>query len=641
MLDKQGSTPMPSGQAELNAMPAMLLGHADAAAGDENQRLHTLAAYGLTSTPSEADFDNFAAMAADLFRLPICLINLVGERHLTVKGRSGLQVESIPRDGAFCTYTILSDHVFVVPDLAMDKRFTDHPLVTELGFRFYAGAPLISPMGRHRIGTLCLVDRVPHPPLDERGTRLLNGIAALVMDRMELRRAEHRLRFLAHNDPLTGCANRAKLGELIEKAKAAGGPAAMVLLDLDSFKHVNDTLGHAAGDALLVEVGARLAAALAGRGTLGRLGGDEFAALLPGLHDAAAACDLAQALQESLDPPFLVAGREFRVGASAGVAVSPPAEIGHLLASADLALYRAKTEGRRQCRLFDLAMRERYVARRTLEEEVGRAARGGEFELHFQPQVCLGRGTLVGAEALLRWRHPKHGLLPPSAFLDALEAGPMAGTVGDWVIGEGCRQAAAWREQGLELRVGVNLFAEQIRAGKLEGTVRAALDRWALPASALELELTETIALRHDDELLAPLHALHAHGVGVALDDFGTGFASLSMLRRCPLSRLKIDRGFVSELGTAGTLGSGTDRSDVVIVEAVLALGRGLGLGVVAEGVETEAQAAFLAARGCNEAQGYFYGRPAPASRLLAAARKQVRHFRSDQAAAPARRGEG
>jgi predicted signal transduction protein with EAL and GGDEF domain len=259
-------------------------------------------------------------------------------------------------------------------------------------------------------------------------------------------------------------------------------------------------------------------------------------------------------MQESLDPPFLIAGREFRVGASAGVAVAPPAEVGHLLASADLALYRAKSEGRRQCRLFDPAMRERYVARRALEEEVSRAARGGEFELHFQPQISLGRGVLIGAEALLRWRHPKPGLLPPAAFLDALEAGSMAGAVGDWVIEEGCRQAAAWREQGLALRVGVNLFAEQIRAGNLEATVRAALDRWALPASALELELTETIALRHDDELLAPLHALHAHGVGVALDDFGTGFASLSMLRRCPLSRLKIDRGFVSELGTEGPL---------------------------------------------------------------------------------------
>ncbi len=190
----------------------------------------------------------------------------------------------------------------------------------------------------------------------------------------------------------------------------------MVLLDLDSFKHVNDTLGHAAGDTLLIEVGRRLTTALAGRGTLGRLGGDEFAALLPGLGDADAACGLAHALQESLDPPFLIAGREFRVGASAGVAVAPPAEVGHLLASADLALYRAKTEGRRQCRLFDPAMRERYVARRALEEEVSRAARDGEFELHFQPQICLGRGILIGAEALLRWRHPEQGLLPPSAL---------------------------------------------------------------------------------------------------------------------------------------------------------------------------------------------------------------------------------
>ena len=610
----------------MNVISDALLQHcASAASGDEGQRLHTLAAYGLASTPSEADFNSFAAMAADLFRLPISLVNLVGEQHLIVKGRFGLEVESIPREGAFCAYTILSDNVFVVPDLAEDARFASHFLVADMGFRFYAGAPLVSPLNGHRIGTFCLVDRMPRPPLDEREMRLFSGLAALIMDRMELRRAEHRLRYLAHNDPLTGCANRAKLGELTDTAEAAGGPAAMVLLDLDSFKHVNDTLGHAAGDTLLVEVGRRLTAALAGRGTLGRLGGDEFAALLPGLDDADAACDLAHLLQESLDPPFLIAGREFRVGASAGVAVAPPAEVEHLLASADLALYRAKTEGRRRCRLFDPAMRERYVARRALEEEVSRAARDGEFELHFQPQICLGRGVLIGAEALLRWRHPEQGLLPPAAFLDALEAGSMAGAVGDWVIEEGCRQAAAWREQGLDLRIGVNLFAEQIRAGKLEATVRDALERWALPASALELELTETIALRHDDELLAPLHALHAHGVGVALDDFGTGFASLSMLRRCPLSRLKIDRGFVSELGMDGDLGSGSDRSDVVIVEAVLALGRGLGLGVVAEGVETEAQAAFLAAHGCNEAQGYFYGRPAPASRVLADAQGHAR----------------
>ncbi len=637
MLNGKSSVSAAVGKAENGDLPASLLQttSAFAVAEEERQRLRTLAAYGLTDTASEADFDNFASMAADLFRTPIGLINLVGLQHLTVKGRSGTAIESIPRDGAFCTYAILADEVLVVSDLSVDARFTDNPMVTgKAGFRFYAGAPLISPLDGRRIGTLCIADHVPRPSLDERELRLLTGLAALVMDRMELRRAENRLRYLAHNDALTGCANRAKLGELTEAAKAGAEPTAMILLDLDSFKHVNDTLGHAAGDALLVEVGQRLTAALAGRGTLGRLGGDEFAALLPGLGDAALAGDLARALQGSLDPPFLIAGREFRIGASAGVAVAASSGAGHLLASADLALYRAKAEGRRQCRVFDVAMREKYIARRALEEEVGRAARNGEFELYFQPQICLTRGALIGAEALLRWRHPERGLLLPAVFLDALEAGSMAGSVGDWVIAEGCRQAALWHAQGLHLRVGVNLFDEQIRAGKLEDTVQAALERWALPASALELELTETIALRHDDALLAPLHALHALGVGVALDDFGTGFASLSMLRRCPLSRLKIDRGFVSELGAGGVPGSGSDRSDVVIVEAVLALGRGLGLGVVAEGVETETQAAFLAARGCNEAQGFLYGRPTPASHLLAPAPGQRLRFQTGPAAA-------
>lgn len=643
MLDKQHLMLEAGGEpaASVIAAPPRTISAREAAEG-ESQRLRTLDTYGLADTAPETDFDNFASMAADLFRTPISLINLIGMRHLTVKGRSGIDIASIPRDGAFCDYAILSDEALVVPDLSLDARFADSPMVTgEPGFRFYAGAPLVSPLDGHRIGTLCIVDHVPRPALDARELRLLTGLAALVMDRMELRRAENRLRYLAHNDPLTGCANRAKLRELTEAAKAGVEPTAIILLDLDSFKHVNDTLGHAAGDALLVEVGRRLTmtlaswGTLASRGKLGRLGGDEFAALVPGLGDAALACELARALQHSLDPPFLIGGREFRIGASAGVAVADASEAGYLLASADLALYRAKAEGGRQCRVFDIAMRERYIARRALEEEVCQAAHSGEFELHFQPQICLTRGALIGAEALLRWRHPERGVLLPAVFLDALEAGPMAGAVGDWVIEEGCRQAALWRKQGLHLRVGVNLFAEQIRAGKLEDTVRAALERWALPASALELELTETIALRHDDDLLAPLHALHAHGVGVALDDFGTGFASLSMLRRCPLSRLKIDRGFVSELGAGGVLGGGNDRSDVVIVEAVLALGRGLGLGVVAEGVETEMQAAFLAAHGCNEAQGFLYGRPAPASQMLATAPGRPRRFRADPAASP------
>ena len=748
MFDEQTTTLTPDygGASQIASAPPLHAAAAFPLLADEKQRLRALAAYGLADTAPEADFDHFAAMAADLLDLPVGLVNLVGAEHLTVKGRSGLDVESIPRDAAFCAHTILGDDPLVVPDLARDARFSANPLVTEEGgFRFYAGAPLISPLDGHRIGTLCVVDHVARPGLNARETRLLTGLAALVMDRMELRRAENarrdaqarfermaaatpgavvcadrngtithwnqaaerlfgwsateaigqklemivpeemraahgaglarlaaaenqafpgrtvelpalrrdgtvfpaqvtlscwredgapafgasihditirrraedRLRHLAHNDALTGCVNRAKLMELIEAVAAGAEPTAIILLDLDGFKHVNDTLGHAAGDALLVEAVQRLAAALSGQGTLARLGGDEFAVLLPGYGDADAARGVARALQQSFEPPFRVAGREFHVSASAGVAVAAISEIADLLANADLALYQAKAAGDGQCRVFNGAMREEYAARRLLEEQVCRAARNGEFELHYQPQVCLSRNVLVGAEALLRWHHPERGLLPPGVFLDVLDASPMAGVVGDWAIEEGCRQAALWRGRGLNLRVGVNLFAEQLRMGNLEATVKDALARWRLPPAALELELTETIALRHDDGLLAPLHALRERGVGIAFDDFGTGFASLSTLKRCPLSRLKIDRGFISDLGSVGVLGSGPDRGDVAIVEAVLALGRGLGLGVVAEGVETEAQAAFLAARGCSEAQGYLYSRPTPAPLML------------------------
>ncbi|MBI0537771.1 EAL domain-containing protein [Roseomonas sp. KE2513] len=275
------------------------------------------------------------------------------------------------------------------------------------------------------------------------------------------------------------------------------------------------------------------------------------------------------------------------------------------MSNADLALYQGKAAGQGTCRLFEASMRAEYDARRSLEGEVQLAAHRGEFELFYQPQVRLADGALVGAEALLRWQHPKRGLLAPAAFLSALEAGPRAGSVGDWAINEACRQAAAWRERGFPLKIGVNLFSEQLRTGKLEATVSAALCRWQLPGEALELELTEMIALRHDDATLRPLHALRDRGVGIAFDDFGTGFASLATLKRFPLTRLKIDRSFVTDLGA--------DPHDAAIVEAVLALGRGLKLNVVAEGIETAGQEAFLAARNCDEGQGYLYGRPCSA----------------------------
>ena len=733
--DAAGSRP-PAGTGR-SARPA------PARSGDEAGRLRAVAAYGLDDASADAEFDRFAAAAAELLNLPIGLVTLVVEHEVVTKGRYGLDVGSVPRDVALCAHTVLDDAGLVVPDLTQDPRFSDNPAVRgEGGLRFYAGSPLISPTGGHRLGALCVVGREPRPGLEARETRLLATLASLVVDRMELRRAEkarcgaqvlfertadaapgavvraggdgrithwnaaaermfgwsageavgqrleilvpeqlraahaadlacltgagdralpdrivelpalrrdgttfpaqvaltcryvggapvlsadirdvtaqraaedrlRRLAHLAHFDPLTGLANRAKFNELVAEAATGDGTLALVLLDLDGFKHVNDTLGHGAGDVLLTEVAGRLSGTLQGRGALARLGGDEFAVLLPdsGL-EAAEAC--ARAAHACLEPQFRIGGRGFRVGASIGITVAPAGDAGGALANADLALYRAKAAGRGARCIFDATMRESYDRQRALEDEVRDAVLNGEFVLHYQPQVDLRVGTLVGAEALLRWRHPRRGLLPPAEFLGALEAGPLAGQVGDWAINEACRQAVVWREQGMDLRVSTNLFSEQLRAGALASTVRRALTRWRLPASALELEVTETIALRQSDGLLAPLHALHAEGVGIAFDDFGTGFSSLSTLRRRPLSRLKIDCGFVSGLGEAGGLGGRPDRGNAAIIDAVLALGRGLGLKVVAEGVETAAQAAFLAARGCDEGQGYLFGRPSP-----------------------------
>ena len=711
---------------------------------DEAARLRTLASYGLDAAVPSEEFGRFAILLADLLDVPIAMINIVGEAYVSVIGRTGCEIDRIPRELGFCSCAILGDEVMVVPDLLSDQRFAGNPLVGgEAGFRFYAGVPLVSQPGGHRIGTVCVADRLPRPALNGRQRRLLSGVAGLVMDRMDLRRSEnarrdaqarfermtvatpdavvcadHELRItywnpaaeamfdrtaeealgkhleiivqdtvraeylgklaglvtdrasvarctempalrrdgstfpaqttvswwqedgapafgvaitditarrrardelhrLAHNDSLTGCANRARLLKLIERSAAGAEPVAMVLLDLDGFKHVNDTIGHTAGDASLAEAARRLGAALNGRGTLARLGGDEFAVLLSAPGEAAQAGVVAEALQASLKQPFRIAGREFRMDSSAGIAVATnPADAQTLLPNADLALYKAKAAGGGVQRTFDERLRDSYRAQRDLEQEVCRAARGGQFTLFYQPQVCLRSKKVVGAEALLRWQHPTRGLLAPAAFLEALEAGPAAAAVGDWTILEACRQAALWRNQGRSLRVAANLFPAQLRAGDLEAKVLDALARHKLPPSALELEVTERIALRHDEGLLSQLHALHARGVSIAFDDFGTGFASLSTLQRCPLNRLKIDRSFVSGLG-AGSPNGGASRGNIAIIDAVLALGRGLGAGVVAEGIETEAQAEFLAARTCDEAQGYLYGRPGPARAMF------------------------
>jgi diguanylate cyclase (GGDEF)-like protein/PAS domain S-box-containing protein len=446
---------------------------------------------------------------------------------------------------------------------------------------------------------------------------------AVLKDLTAQRLVEDELRLRASSDPLTGLANRACFYRRVQDALLAPQAAAVLMLDLDGFKDVNDTLGHAVGDGLLQEVAQRLAH-IAGHGLFeaqqdlgplaARLGGDEFALLLPGVGDADAANLFAQRVIEAIHQPISISGHAVRVGASCGISVAPRQahEALELVGNADLALFQAKTLGRGRSFVFVPALRMEAVARRLYGMELNRAVDQGELVLFYQPQVHLRDGSLSGAEALIRWRHPQRGLLAPAAFLPALEGGPLAARVGSWILDEACAQAAFWRRHGAPaLRMGVNLFGVQFRVGDLATEVMDALARHGLPPDALELEITENIVLDHDDVVPDMLRRLRAHGVGISFDDFGTGYASLSLLTTYPLTRIKIDRAFVN-----GMLES---RREASVVRAILDMARSFDLQTIAEGVETEAQRERLCRERCDEGQGYLFAKPMPAQQFGAA----------------------
>lgn len=446
--------------------------------------------------------------------------------------------------------------------------------------------------------------KMPLPSSDGERPFLL-GISEDITDR---KRADAQIAYMAHYDQLTGLANRTLFHQRAVDAINDARSATIMLLDLDDFKVINDSLGHRAGDLLLAKVADSISAAIPQNGTVARFGGDEFAVLLPLTSDPLNASEIAQSILKCLGQPFEMGDRKLHINASVGIALCPAhgCSIDDLIANADLALYRAKEHGGSVYRLFEPSMRDRVVERERLSAELRMAFEAGELELFYQPQIRLRDGQVVGAEALLRWNHPQRGVIAPSAFLAVLETSALADAVGDWTIDEACRQLALWREQGVCIaRVAVNLFTAQLRSGNLSGTVKAALSRHNLEPQQLELEITENIALVNDDHLLEPLRQLYELGVGITLDDFGTGYASLSTLKRIPLTRLKIDRGFVRDLLT--------DAFDAAIVTAVLTLGRKMGIKVVAEGIENAAQEAFLVANGCEKAQGYLYSKPVDA----------------------------
>lgn len=433
---------------------------------------------------------------------------------------------------------------------------------------------------------------------------VLKDITAQSLERAELRQQ-------AHIDPLTGLANRARFYRSVEDTMLSPSPVAVLMIDLDGFKDVNDTLGNAVGDGILKEVATRTANLVENAGTVARIGGDEFAIMLPNVSNTDIAMMLAGAIISSIAQPVMIDGHEVRISASCGVALAPAQaqEALELVSDADLALFKAKSLGRGQLFLFVTALRMEALARRLYALELHRAVNEGEFMVFYQPQVNLGSGQITGAEALIRWHHPERGLLAPAAFLPALERGTLAATVGSWVLDEACAQAAYWRRNGSPaLRMGVNLFGAQFHIGDLASEVMEALNRHGLSPDALELEITENIVLDNDDLVLETLHKLRNYGVGIAFDDFGTGYASLSLLKTYPLTRIKIDRSFVS--------GMLEHKRDASVIRATLDMARNFDLEAIAEGIETESQRDYLRLRQCSEGQGYLFGKPMPAAQF-------------------------
>jgi diguanylate cyclase (GGDEF)-like protein len=459
---------------------------------------------------------------------------------------------------------------------------------------------------------------IAHRPLPD------GGWVATHEDITELRRTEARLAHVARHDALTDLPNRTMLRERLIEALAPGhrakGRLAVLMLDLDSFKDVNDTLGHPLGDALLKDVAQRLAACVGEADTVARLGGDEFAVIRLADEPATEAAGLCKRIGEAMAEPFDLGEHRAVVGVSIGIAVAPTdgVDADTLLKKVDLALHRAKSDGRGQYRFFEPEMDQHMRARRLLERDLRNALVNGEFELRYQPYVNLERDEVAGCEALLRWHHPERGMISPADFVPLAEETGLIVAIGEWTLREACRQAASWPEP---VGVAVNMSAVQFKAGNPVQAVVSALAAAGLAASRLELEITETVLLQNSEAALAALRQLHELGVRLALDDFGTGYSSLSYLRSFPFDKIKIDRSFIADIA-AGRPDS------LAIVRSVARLGSSLGMVTTAEGVETREQFEAVRAEGCTEMQGYYFSAPRPAAEidaiLTAPARRAV-----------------
>ncbi len=449
------------------------------------------------------------------------------------------------------------------------------------------------------------------------GAGKLTHFVAVFSDITTVKRSQETLNFLAHHDPLTALPNRILLRDRLQHAllrcQRDDAQIAVLFVDLDRFKQINDTLGHPVGDEILRRVAAAMLAQVRMGDTVSRIGGDEFVLLLEEETSVRSVASVAQRLLELVAQPIVIDGKSLYVTGSIGISLFPQdgEDADTLLKHADLAMYKAKQQGRNVFQFYEAEMGKSALARLVLENALRGAVGRGELLLHYQPQFNLANGELAGVEALLRWQHPDLGLVSPERFIPIAEEMGLIRELGDWVLGEACRQVVRWRESGFTVpRLAVNLSMQQLEKAGLESAVARLLEECAMPAEQLELEVTESVIMNQTGPALATLEALRQLGVYLAIDDFGTGYSSLGYLRQLPVHRLKIDYSFVRDIGR--------DPNDEAIARAIINLGHSLGLEVVAEGVERPEQAIFLLREHCDVAQGYLYARPLPANELMA-----------------------
>jgi len=436
-------------------------------------------------------------------------------------------------------------------------------------------------------------------------------------DISEQKAAQERIHRLAHHDSLTSLLNRFSLESRLEQAllsaRREGGQLAVMFIDMDRFKIINDTLGHHAGDKMLVEVAQRLQSAVRESDIVARLGGDEFVVVLTSMETGLVAASIAGKIVHMLSQPYHVANNELHSSPSIGISIFPAdgEDVETLMKNADTAMYHAKDHGRNNFQFFASVLMTTAGERLELQRDLHTALTEGQFELHYQPQVCPSNNHIGGVEALVRWRHPQRGLILPAKFIALAEEAGLISALGEWVLDEACRQQSAWCSQGIKVpRMAVNLSVHQLRSATLVDRVGAIIAKHGMSEGSLELEITESVAMHNPERAIGQMMGLRKLGVELAIDDFGTGYSSLAYLKLLPIQTIKLDRAFVRDIES--------DENDAAISAATLALAHNLGLRVVAEGVETEMQREFLAAHQCDLLQGYLFSKPLPAAEATA-----------------------